>query len=304
MEAAMHGIQVAMRALALGAILVPGACDGGSPGEDAATDRAETPADAGDDRPDAPADAGDALAPHAREVVQVTTTGIGVAAALGTPLAETAEGLHRDRPDQAETRRRVEQGVAGDSIVTVPSCVAFAWSELAATLTFTDCVAELNGLTLDGAVGLAVATEPEASITITLTALQVNGATFTGTVVVGWVGSPGSPGVLAEADLQFTSADGAATVTLEAIRALVTPASVTIGGTGHLQTDSLDMDFTLDGLTWQVGDCLPSGGTLTYQDGPVTVVVTFLPTTPETGAVQVKVGPLPAEEVALLEPCE
>ena len=67
---------------------------------------------------------------------------------------------------------------------------------------------------------------------------------------------------------------------------------------------SIDVDATLSGVTWVSGECLPSSGSLTYEDGTYgTVTVTFLPTTPTAGTVQIQYGMFPAFETDLLTAC-
>jgi len=231
------------------------------------------------------------------------TTGGGAAVALGAPssleLAKLKSQL--SKVTEAAARTSLEKGLAGAAAVKTPSCATVKWSgNLSGTVTFKDCTTRQGGKKLNGTVGVAVTLPPKLGFTLTLTQLEVDGTAVSGTLTV----TPsGAAGATVTGNLAYSSADGATSVSFSSLSMSITPAAVTLSGSGAIKSASLDSTFTASNITWKSSDCLPTSGSVTYTDGGATVVVTFLATTPQTGEVQVQVGSLPARTVALLPPC-
>jgi hypothetical protein len=231
------------------------------------------------------------------------TRAAGTTAAFGAPLFETAKGLHMDLPAEGETRWRIEEAVAGNSVVSDPSCVSFDWEGLVASVTFTSCTLELNGAVADGSVSMDVVLQPESSIEIVFEGLVVDGVAVDGTVLVEASGRRDDPWASLSSQLVFEGADGSAEVDLDELSVTTGPHSTAVGGQGHLADDSLETDFTLSALAWERGDCIPSSGSISYTEESQTIAITFLGTTPGTGAVEVQVGSLPPQEAEIFDPC-
>ncbi|MFH1434294.1 MAG: hypothetical protein ABIJ56_01135 [Pseudomonadota bacterium] len=248
-------------------------------------------------------EAGEEIPESATTLAMTATTATETAAALGTPLVESTAEFNRDRPGDTEVREEVEDAVAENSIVTDPGCVTFEWDRLTATVTFTGCETELNNLALDGTVILTVTVQPEASIRLAFDDLSVDGHAFSGSIGIESSGTRENPEVTLTASLTWTSSDGAATIVFDGATVAMSEEQAVISGEGHVTTSSLDSDFTMSGLTWKRGECLPTSGSISYTENSKTIVITFLETTPGTGVVQVTVGSLPARDVEMFEPC-
>lgn len=95
-------------------------------------------------------------------LASAVTEGTAIAVALATPLFADGDRLRQERDTATEGRAQelVENGVAGNSIVTSSGCVSFAWSGLSATITFAGCTMEATGLPLDGTMTLGATIDP------------------------------------------------------------------------------------------------------------------------------------------------
>jgi len=280
--------------------------------------------DGGADGEDAGGAAG--LAPEAESATAAVVRGLGAAQALTGPLVGDGENLRDDssRRDlgEGDVQTRVEDSVSGSSIVTDAACTTYAWTELTATITFTDCVLEATGETLDGIVELTVTLYPT-TFQATLTSLVVGDLTMDGTVQLVLGGrcregdascTPCRDGDATCArmreeqrtllvDVSFTYDGEDTSLAVDSLGVEADATGATLSGNGSVTTTSADATFTASMLHWNQGECLPSSGTLTYDDGTLAATITFLPTTPDDGVVQVQVGMLPPFEEMLLPPC-
>jgi hypothetical protein len=278
---------------------------------------------------DADADGSAELPAETREAVVALTEAVTAAAALGAPLVEDGEAL-RDSPDSwtpgdlrdSTTRDRIEQGVAGDSIVTDGTCVAFDWAMLTVSITFTGCVLELTGESLDGTVTLAVSFGPT-TLTMTLDALSIGELTVDGTAALNLGGScrdsdptctpcpDDDEACLAEQEPQRTltasltlTMGTSFEISVEALELETDGSGATMSGEGSIVSESLTADFVATDLRIVTGDCLPSSGTLSLDDGgPLVTTITFLSATPDDGVVTVQLGSFPPADLALFSPC-
>ena len=270
------------------------------------------------------------LTAEAEAALDALVEGLSASVALGAPLVQDGEGL-RDDPSSgtdgssrdSTARDRVENGVARDSIVTDRACVIFDWSRLTATITFTGCTLEQTGESLDGVMALSVSFGPVV-FSMTFDDLTIGETTLDGTVAMSFGGlcREGDPECIpctdsdpecAEAqenqktltaDLTIVSSS-TFSLTLEGLEVVISDAcSTTVSGAGSTSSESITGDLTLTDVLFETGDCLPTSGTIVLDDGSaLTTTITFLPTTPETGEVNVQIGPFPAAPVPLFPPC-
>lgn len=262
--------------------------------------------------------------------------GLSAARALAAPLVQDAEQLRddprSDRPTlerRMETEARVEDAVAGNSIVTDPNCVRFNWAlgMLSATITFTDCVLEATMQRLDGAITLAVSFGP-LRFSLAFTDLAIDTLGIDGTVALNVGGTCGSmddtctqcrdndPTCQAQTEAQRTvtldltiTSSTTASLSFEALTLTLAATETTVDGAGAIMSPGISGDLTATGLTAVNGDCLPSDGTLDLEPAPNLVYrATFLPSTPSTGEVYLQVNGFPPigtppPLVMLFDPC-
>ena len=229
--------------------------------------------------------------PLASAVIEATAASI----AMAGPLYLGGDQLHQQKDTAGEdvAQDLVEDAVATNSIVTDGGCVTFDWSGLSASITFTNCTLEATGLPLDGGLSFAVTINPTA-FALDLDQLTVGPSTVDGSVAVNFTGD-GMLGRTTSADITLT--DGASTThfTLEDGRLDVGERSISARGTGTITTGAIDAAYDADDVTWLQGDKCPSSGTIMLEQvGLPAITLTFLPTTPTDGAVEVKVGSFPS----------
>ncbi len=239
----------------------------------------------------------------AAAVAEAFSAGGGAAVGLGAPFVGDGEDLNgRDGAGEADGRNATENAISGNSVVTDPACVAYAWAGLSVTVTFTGCVLEMTGDSLDGVVALGVTLNP-AAFTMTLDGLAIGGDSFDGSASLTWTDGAG-PSPALDVDLTYTSGGSSTHLVLQDVAVEATATSASVSGSGTLETGGVSATLTLDAVTWQTGECHPTSGSLTYEDGgPFPVTITFLPTTPADGIVEVQVNGFPSAPVELLAPC-
>ena len=239
----------------------------------------------------------------AEAVANAAATTGGAVATLAAPLSAAAGAWQGDPdgPDDTQAVAAMEAALAHESFVTDPTCVSLSWERLVATISFADCVLAEGGQRLDGDLTLSLALRPTA-LTLTLGDLTLGESTFAGSVAIAVSGSLQDPVVTLTATLTYRAGEEVS-VEMAGVTLTATGGTVTLDGEGHLTTATLDTDFTLAGLTWSDGDCLPSAGSVAYQEGAMSVTITFYEDTPQTGVVGVKTGQLPTRDIALLTPC-
>ena len=134
-------------------------------------------------------DAG-AVPPESAMAAATIVRGLGASVALTAPLVASGEQLRdvtsRMAADSrgAQAQANVENGVAGDSIVTNGGCVTFEWPELLrASVVFDECELEATGERLDGALSITVTFFPT-TLTVAFTALTVGVSSLDGSVAL------------------------------------------------------------------------------------------------------------------------
>ncbi len=283
--------------------------DDGTDGDADADSDADADADSdADGDTDSDGDSDGEVPASAGPFVGAFAQGAGAAVALGGPFVPDGDTLNRrDGRGEGDAQNAVEAAISGNSVVTEGACVAYLWDGLSVTVTFTDCVLEATGGSLDGAVTLAVTLVP-LEFTMTLADLQIDGTGFDGELSLAWSGGGdlggGNPTRVYTVDLTFTAEGGATTLVLEDVTVESSGGTVTIDGAGSLDVGTVVASFTMAAIGWETGNCLPTSGSITYDDGgPFPVTLTFLPNTPIDGIVRVQVGGFPAVEQPLLTPC-
>lgn len=234
-----------------------------------------------------------------------------ISAALGAPLAESGNDLDTNAGDD-QTRGTVEEGLGsgggdGDtqqlmaaSALTNPECVSSAWEGLTITVTYNQCMDE-DGTTIHGGLSLGVTLVP-LRFSIQFDQLAVDATTYNGSFSIGFSGPQGNRTTKIDADLSIASSATSKSVQLEQMSLTVTEASLVLDGAGGFSDSQTSVSFDATAVTVATGDCLPTSGTLAYDDGTFDVVIGFLATTPTTGEVSVSSGAFQTT-VALLPPC-
>lgn len=195
-------------------------------------------------------------------------------------------------------RARVQAAIA--ALVAAADCVSLSWAGLSATVQFEECQIPTTDERIDGA--LTVRLRPlDRSVELALDNLAIGPATFDGTLRAYVRGPIGNLTLNVDADL--TLVDDSATLHVEGLDVEASAAGLALSGTADITTPSIDATTTTEQLHWILGDCLPSSGTVAFDGQNATGVLTFLPSTPTTGEVQLQIGNLPAVSVELLPAC-
>jgi hypothetical protein len=259
------------------------------------------------------------------------TRGISTAAALAGPLVAEGQMLRDDtRAEMPGTERRttaqerLENGISGNSIVTDPACVAFDWNliRVIVTVTFTGCIMEATGESLDGQIVLDVNFGPTEFI-LTFNSLMIAEVGLDGEVGLRLGGTCGDAdpecvtcpdGDTACAEMQANQRTMWAAVSFslgEDFNIVLTDMQLdndglgsTVSGAGTITSPSFSGTFTANALRWNVMECLPAAGSLVYSPaaGPQ-ATATMLATTPTDGVVSLEVPPLPVVPYPLFTPC-
>jgi len=227
--------------------------------------------------------------PPTTEVTRQAIDALTQTATLGAPFSTPpapgfAAGGSQDSVEQA-----VATGL-GD-----PSCVAFTWVGLSATVRFDHCAA--NGHTLDGALTLSLQLAP-LTIRLDLDQLSYDSQRVDGFASVSW------PNGVTTIASDLTRSSGNATMHSTSSLALRWQSPGLIAdGTLELDAGTWTHEIAASSVTWVTGNCAPSSGTLQFSNNLDDVVVRFLATTPTTGIVEIRVNELPPVQLAVLPPC-
>jgi hypothetical protein len=261
--------------------------------------------------------------------VEALTEGLSAAQALTGPTVDGGETLRDRHEGDAVTRddaqAAAEDAISGNSVVIDETCVMYAWSaglEVSGTVTFTDCVLEATGETIDGTATLRVGLAPT-SFAFEFSALTIGDLTLDGSVAILFGGGcPSGTGRdtcencrdndpacqemrvdqrTLTADLTMTISGEALEVVLDELTLTTDATGTTINGMGTVTEQGQSSSITATAVHFDPGGCLPVSGTLALSGGtPFEGTITFLATTPEDGAVQVEGIPIP---LALFTPC-
>ncbi|MBK8941473.1 MAG: hypothetical protein IPM79_28670 [Polyangiaceae bacterium] len=231
-------------------------------------------------------------------LTDAATQGLTALRDLGAPLVAGQDQVDAEGQGAGDTRIRelVEEAVAGNSIVTDGTCVAFAWSGLSVTVTMTDCTLEASGLPVDGALTLAVGFTPT-TFTLAFSSLTLGDTAVDGEVAM-TVTDDSRP---TDADLTFTTASGASHLVLSDLSIEVNVDSASLSGSGTIDSGALSGSLELDAVTWVLGDACPSLGSMTVDEDGVAppTTLTFTAYTPIDGTVEVQIGAWPSSTMTL-----
>ena len=139
---------------------------------------------------------------------------------------------------------------------------------------------DVRGTTIAGSMSLTV-TKTGGTITVAVSFMDlvVDGEALTGGVSLMTTGN-GSYQVT----LDLTSGDRSATGTLTVNGA---PTTLTMSGSLATSQGAASTSASAADVVYVLGDCYPSGGTMTLSGGRLAGTIAFLPTTPMDGRVQV-----------------
>jgi hypothetical protein len=139
-----------------------------------------------------------------------------------------------------------------------------------------------NGVTITGTIAVSVS---KSGSNIIL-AVTLTGATINSQAIVGTVNFTTGDGASFTLDGNITS--NATKYTMSSLKVAGSAGAITINGVFAVSGNAT-ATYTFASLTWKLGDCYPSGGSLTVKT-VITVTITFDASTPMTGNVSVSVG--------------
>lgn len=220
-------------------------------------------------------------------------------AGAGATITEVAAPLSQSgvSADSGETTAKsdVQEGLGGNrsdgdqpAALSDPACVSFAWAGLTATVTYDQCVSEETGAVIDGGITVGMTLIP-VSFSITFDNLTIGPNLFDGTVSLTFRGT--APNITTELAFDLVVDDGTNnSIDLDQATLTVATGSVTVDGTGTFSNANSSSTFTATQVNWS-GDCLPTSGTVDFDDGTFFGTAEFLPTTPTLGEVRIIVPP-------------
>jgi hypothetical protein len=172
-------------------------------------------------------------------------------------------------------------GAVGDA---GPTCGSVVLNGASVTVDFGSGCKLTNGVTASGRVTATVSqASGTTTITLAFSSLVVDGASLSGTASFATTN-----GTAFTTNANLTTASTTYVVTNLAIAS--TAGTITINGAVGTGTGDQATTSTFGQVSWKLGTCYPSAGTITIKRGLITAVVTFSATTPSTGAVTVTIG--------------
>jgi hypothetical protein len=249
-------------------------------------------------------DEGD-LSSNQRNALMKYEEGSNVAVALFDQFAEVQAAIDDKKGGPTALVPDYEvQAAIGDSVAvaidTGPSCVSFAWGpNLTATVTFDKCTDGSH--TIDGTLSMAVTIQPTVAITLTLGDLQVDGLNLDGAATMSFGGTKAGPVMQVKSSVTLLS--GSDSLSLDEVAFTLTPSNGTLNGDSGLTLGNMSWQSTATAMNWAAGQCHPSSGSLSLDDGKESATAVFLPKTPATGIVEIEIPGVPAFEYPLLSPC-
>lgn len=222
---------------------------------------------------------------------------------VAAPLSES--GVSPDS-DDTTAKSDVQEGLGGTrsdgdvpAALTDPGCITFSWAGLTATIDYNQCVSEETGQVIDGGLTVGMTLIPVTFFS-TMDNLTIGGTLFDGTVSLSFSGV--SPNVTTELAFDLVVDNGASSqIDLDNATLAVNAGSVTVDGAGTFSNETISATFTATAVTW-TGDCLPTSGTVDFDDGTFFGTAEFLSTTPTTGEVHVIIPPFIDSVEPLLAP--
>ncbi len=243
----------------------------------------------------------DAVPASARSLANSAEVGLAAVVGLGAPLSGEAVKIFKEQSTLGDAAAKKQLASAlGADVVKSSACFTINWSGLTANINFKSCTLRATGEVIDGGCILALKIKPKTQLAATFNHLKIGGRELNGSIKVD-IGGGFKP--VLTSNVAFTTDGGAAAVTTQALSVSFSSTSTVVNGQLNAESAQYDSVLTAKELTWKPGQCLPSSGTLTYQEGGESIVLTFLSSTPATGEVSLQVGALPPVTAALLTPC-
>ena len=138
------------------------------------------------------------------------------------------------------------------------------------TVTFDRCTLPETDEVLDGTVGLRVKLI-DRSVTITLEHLAVGTNEAHGSITAAVRGPLDALLLVVDADLTLGSEP--ATLVADGLHVDGSLEGVNVAGNGTVIVEELEVDAALDAVHWNLGECLPSSGTVDFATGPAAGVL-------------------------------
>ena len=196
-------------------------------------------------------------------------------------------------------RARIDAAL--ELLVVNADCLSASWVLNTATIRFDACELAENGALLDGAVSVRVRVLVP-SVVVTMDSLTLGDDSVAGSITAYPIGPLAELTFGIDADLTFAGAER--TLAVDGLGVASGIEGVTLSGDGAVISPEVVADATLDDVHLEIGDCLPSSGSVEFQTENVHGFLRFLPTTPETGEVSLRIPPLPAANIPMFPPCE
>lgn len=232
------------------------------------------------------------------EIAQSTEMTLRVVDTLNV-VRVLAPFLAQESLDKKLTQLSLNPADIFTSLVNAVSCIKPSFSQGMLAFELNQCQLLSTGQTVSGTIGFTIDQLLPFTWTLHLIDFEVANRVFNGSLTMTGQGFGKLPVISAKIGLPL----GGSTITLEIYQAQISFAGLALilNGKGHLQTSFLGGDFDMVDLTWQFGDCLPTSGELQFHQ--IFTTVSFLPTTPSTGAVRIQLPLLPPFEQAFLPAC-
>jgi hypothetical protein len=238
-------------------------------------------------------------AQDAASVAQALTASVVDTGGVIARMAAVLEAALRERDgDDAAMRTRVRTAVA--ALVQSAQCMSLDWSLRSVTVHFDECTIPSTDERLDGSLTVRIRLA-DPSVIVTMNELTLGDDVFDGSVTAAPRGLDGA--LQLGVDAELTAVGPATTLVGRDLGLVLDVQGVTLSGEGEVISASLDGSATMTAVHWDLFDCLPSSGSVTFVDGDVSGVMTFLASTPETGEVELGLDRLPATTIALFPSC-
>jgi hypothetical protein len=248
------------------------------------------PSDPGE--PTDPSDPNDPNEPNTQALTMAEDVAEAFAFTVG-PWATMTGGL----ANSADQGTAVLNNIA---IVSNPGCLDITGAPGSLRFDFDKCVLSANQMLVDGAIILAVdLAAREISAEFDNVALGNN--EFYGRISAG-LSDAGGVWEL-QFGLDLTYQDGNTTLIADSLSVTGSLEGVDVSGQGSLLSSADDISVVATDVHFAIGDCLPSGGTVSYDDQEISGSIRFLSNTPNDGVVELTIAPVGAFDQQVFEPC-
>ncbi len=216
----------------------------------------------------------------ASEMAENTVKGTGFVFAVAAPLGEGLNSINGlgENPSEEDTKAALEDAIYGNSIVTDKNCVKLTWTKevdestgylktLSGEAILTDCQAKMAQMTLNGTLKVDAVLAPNPiTVKAEFKDFKVDNFLFDGksSVVLTKKESETDKELTVDvtADVKFGQDKAENELTYKEFKLVITKDGITVDAKGSVKMVSADLDgdFSIKGLQWLKGDCLPSAG--------------------------------------------